>query len=356
VSVGFFEGGLMLGTDQGHIVDATRTDFLTHIQDFVRLNPVTMQAPAGEARAKVDAHFNDDRADSARKLSVDVKLEVFDFSNHGIREVLLSKYTIKNTGAQKLQNLRCSVFMDFGGYPSYYYGSVGYDSTRHFGYVSEGVYPLVGTFVIDSLPVNDPTRSTFWAIDNISGHAGQPWGTTDGFTYAKKWQAMSTRYGHRTIPNGVFANVSYVITAPVMNINPGDSAIAVFGHSASTSLTALNSLVDKGINYWRNPPKVPVDHLTELPGELRMNQNYPNPVSLAENANALVRFALPRDDEARIEVYNVLGQPVFSTGTTQMNAGEHLVTIPLNGFRAGMYLCVLRTTMGSLQKKMIITE
>jgi len=244
--------------------------------------------------------------------------------------------------------------MDFGGYPSYYYGTVGYDSTRHFGYVTEGVYPFVGTFVIDSLPATNPGRSTFWAIDNISGDAGQPWGTTDGFTYAKKWQAMSTLYGHRTVTTG--ANVSYVITAPVMNINPGDSAVAVFGHSVSSSLAALRTLVDNGINYWRNPPKVPVDQFSELPGDLRMNQNYPNPVSLSENANAFVRFTLPRNSEARLDVYSLLGQPIFSTGTMQIAAGEHLATIPLNGFHAGMYLCVLRTEIGSIQKKMIITE
>ncbi|KPL03996.1 MAG: hypothetical protein AMJ90_02500 [candidate division Zixibacteria bacterium SM23_73_2] len=75
-----------------------------------------------------------------------------------------------------------------------------------------------------------------------------------------------------------------------------------------------------GINF--KPPKVEVEEEEEaVPENFALFQNYPNPF----NPYTTIRFALPRDCEVKLEVYNIVGQKVrtlafgfFPKGVRQM--------------------------------------
>jgi len=105
-----FLSSVMFGTDENHIVDNARgrgsQDFLARQNDFQIIEPVSILEPYGGARAAAISRFTDAEADSARRLFIDVKHEVFDFSNQGIRDVLVSRFTVTNTGTAPLIGLR----------------------------------------------------------------------------------------------------------------------------------------------------------------------------------------------------------------------------------------------------------
>lgn len=344
-------GSLMLATDQAHVVGNARSasNFLVRDNDFRIVDPVVIHVPSGAARARATSRFTDANADSARRLRVSVLHEVFDYSNRGIPDLLYSKFTVTNTGASRLTGLRAGMFMDFGGYPQYYIASVVYDSLRRFGYVNKGGFPTVGTFVIDSLPNTDARRATFWAINNDPSVPGNPFGTLDGFTAAEKWRALSTYAGNRTTPAG---NVAYVITAPVADLDPGQSAVFVFGHTAGTLVNTLQSRVDAAINLWRNPPVVSVSATDQVPSNASIGM-HPHPVRA--DAQARLTFTLPAAGAVRIDAVSVLGvRTRLYDGMRE--AGTHVLPIAAGTLPPGVYVMTMTSGQGTTSTRVLLTR
>ena len=67
--------------------------------------------------------------------------------------------------------------------------------------------------------------------------------------------------------------------------------------------------------------------------------HYPNPVS----ETAVVRFELPRDEEATITVYDVLGRRVAELAKGSHSAGSYEVVFDADRLAAGLYLYRLET-------------
>lgn len=344
-------GSLMLATDQGHVVSNARsaTNFLVRDNDFRIVEPVVMHEPSGAARARATSRFTDANADSARRLGVSVLHEMFDYSNRGIPDLLFSKFTVTNTGATRLTGLRAGMFMDFGGYPQYYIASVAYDSLRRFGYVNKGGFPTAGTFVIDSLPNTDARRATFWAINNDPSVPGNPFGTLDGFSAAEKWRALSTYAGNRTAPAG---NVAYVITAPVTDVDPGQSAVFVFGHTAGTLVNTLQARVDAAINLWRNPPVVSVGAPAAVPVRAAIGM-HPHPART--DAQALLTFTLPAPGAVRIDAVSVLGvRTRLYDGVRE--AGTHVLPLAAGTLPPGVYVMTMRSGQSTVSTRVLLTR
>jgi hypothetical protein len=338
---------VMIGTDVGHIVDNARSvdNFLTRRNDFRITQAVTVRTPAGGGQpAKLGAsRFTDANADSARRLNVEVAHDVFDYSNRGVNDVLISKFTVTNKGAAALQGVRFGLYVDVGGYPQYYNASPIYDSTRHYCSVTKGgSIPVVGTFVLDTLPSSDPRRSTFWAINNDPSLPGNPFGTYDGFSMAERWRALSTYAGNRTAPAG---NLGYVITAPVADIAPGASATFVFGTLAGSSQPVMRTRVDAALNLLRNPPVLAVDDGTAFPRHLALRESYPHPVSASQDGSVRLGMELPVGAAVTAELFDALGRSVRRIAAGQRDAGFTTMMLDVSGLAPGAYVC--RVTAGA---------
>jgi len=96
---------------------------------------------------------------------------------------------------------------------------------------------------------------------------------------------------------------------------------------------------------------------TEIPHKLILSQNHPNPF----NAGTVIEFELPSPGQAKLEIFNVLGQKVAEPLTRSLTAGTHVTSwdgLTKNGRQApsGIYFYRLQTPGGSLVRKMVLVK
>ena len=351
--------GLMIGSNAQHVVDAVRAgganDFLVRDTDFRMLQPTSLTTPGVKAASEALASFDDASAARSRKLNVNVKMESFDFSNKDLKDMIFTRYTVRNDSTGAIDNLRIGLFMDWGG-ERYYFGKITFDSARHAGYVFRSGLGnvIVGTFVIDSLARSDVRRPTFWAMDNDPAVAGNPFGTYDGFTLTEKWTTMSSFTGRVSAGNPTAGNVGYVISSRAFNLNPGESAEVVFGHFVGASYNAaMTQQIDKAINFWRGKSTVGIQPPASSPSEFALTQVYPNPYTLASGEEVAIRVSLPHDAFVRVTLHNALGQEIYVIRDEELSVGEHDVTFMPHQLSSGIYLV---RVLASINGKLTVRE
>ncbi len=92
------------------------------------------------------------------------------------------------------------------------------------------------------------------------------------------------------------------------------------------------------------------DNSFNLPKKFRLYQNYPNPF----NPSTRIKYALPKSNDVRIEIYNTLGQVIWSIFENQVTAGYHEVEFNAQNLSSGIYF--YRIEAGEFQdvKKMVL--
>ena len=115
--------------------------------------------------------------------------------------------------------------------------------------------------------------------------------------------------------------------------------------------------IDQGGNKWLSTPDglavyreggvVSVedreDARAALPVGSVLHQNYPNPF----NPSTWMRFELPHDGFARLDVYDLLGRRVDTVFAGQLQAGSHAYSWDAGRFSSGVYMYRLTTDTGS---------
>ena len=89
---------------------------------------------------------------------------------------------------------------------------------------------------------------------------------------------------------------------------------------------------------------------TAVPQEFVLGQNYPNPF----NAETTIPFALPKESQVKIEIYNLLGQRVAILMNETAGAGNHQVKWDAGRFSAGVYLVTLEAAGEYMQTQKIV--
>jgi hypothetical protein len=91
-------------------------------------------------------------------------------------------------------------------------------------------------------------------------------------------------------------------------------------------------------------------HGSLIPGEYRLEQNFPNPF----NPTTTIRYGLPQKSAVRLTVYNLLGQEVATLVQEEQEAGYHAVSFNGSALASGMYIYQIRAEKFVATRKMLL--
>jgi len=89
-----------------------------------------------------------------------------------------------------------------------------------------------------------------------------------------------------------------------------------------------------------------------VPAVYALHQNYPNPF----NPTTTIRYDLPRDGQARLTVYNLLGERVAELVNERQSAGRYEVRFEAANLPSGMYFYRLESGGFVRSAKMILMK
>ncbi|MBN2710060.1 MAG: T9SS type A sorting domain-containing protein, partial [Calditrichaceae bacterium] len=88
------------------------------------------------------------------------------------------------------------------------------------------------------------------------------------------------------------------------------------------------------------------------PVSFSLEQNYPNPF----NPITTIEFHLPSASLVELNIFNVLGQKVAALINGNCKAGVNKVQFNAQNLASGMYLYKLKTSSGTISKKMLLLK
>jgi hypothetical protein len=88
------------------------------------------------------------------------------------------------------------------------------------------------------------------------------------------------------------------------------------------------------------------------PGGYRLEQNFPNPF----NPSTKIEFALPRSENVRLAIYDILGRQVALLVNEEKPAGSYRVTFEAKGLPSGTYFYTLKAGSFSMTKSMVVVK
>ncbi len=89
-----------------------------------------------------------------------------------------------------------------------------------------------------------------------------------------------------------------------------------------------------------------------IPQAFALSQNYPNPF----NPTTEIKYALPRDAQVRLEIYNLLGQKVATLVDEYQGVGYRSVRWDARGLASGVYLYRLEAGNFTAVKKLVVIK
>ena len=96
----------------------------------------------------------------------------------------------------------------------------------------------------------------------------------------------------------------------------------------------------------------PYDGFGAPPSEFALYQNYPNPF----NPTTTIRFDLPEDTHAYMDIYDILGRRVRILLDEEMAAGTHSLTFDATGLASGVYFYRMKIKDEVKTQKMLLAK
>jgi len=88
------------------------------------------------------------------------------------------------------------------------------------------------------------------------------------------------------------------------------------------------------------------------PDQYHLDQNYPNPI----NPATTIEFELPKEDNIKILVHDILGREVHRINENRMKAGKYKFEFNGLNLSSGIYFYTMYYSKGKITKKMILNK
>jgi len=172
-------------------------------------------------------------------------------------------------------------------------------------------------------------------------------------------------------------NVILVSLDPTKAIEPDTGAVLNISYSVAKQISQYNILqlmfITPPTVYNKQLGKIPTttlsgsfiigttgvegDQPSGTPGDFQLSQNYPNPF----NPETRIRFTLPADDHAVVQVFNLLGQRIRTLADREFVAGMHQLQWDARDeggetVAAGVYIFRITTSRFSAARRMVLAK
>ncbi len=94
------------------------------------------------------------------------------------------------------------------------------------------------------------------------------------------------------------------------------------------------------------------DEVEELPSEITLAQNFPNPF----NPATTISYSIPTAGQVRLGVYDMTGRLVASLVDETMPSGDHTIHFDASAYASGVYMYVLETGGTRIARKMLLLK
>jgi len=100
------------------------------------------------------------------------------------------------------------------------------------------------------------------------------------------------------------------------------------------------------------PPGYKAEEENEIPNELELYQNFPNPF----NPVTTISFFLPESEYVKVSIFNVVGQPVATLIDGTLSQGEHRMEWDASTMPSGIYIYQLEAGSKVMTRKMTLVK
>jgi hypothetical protein len=337
-----FEGGLMIGTSPGQVVNVIRNVTSGQDEDLTSRDFFTLKTPGDISDQDGFTAFGDSTAPLANKIGLRIKMHSYAYSDPVDSRYIILQYEITNASTSAtISNLYAGIFLDWDiGNTNDEIGQnySRYDATRSLGYafsgLSQGRCEYLGIRALDS-------AASFRSLIND--------GSID-LSRAAKWDWLSGGFG--ALSAGP-ADIHHVISSGPYTIAPGATRRVAFALVAGdSSLANLQQSADAAKAKWRRLTVGITDGLPSVPLAYQLMQNYPNPF----NPTTAISYQLTATSHVSLAIFDVLGRRVATLVDDVRQPGVYTVRWDASSFPSGVYFYRLEAGDFRATRKLMLVK
>ncbi len=138
----------------------------------------------------------------------------------------------------------------------------------------------------------------------------------------------------------------------IKDVTHNDVTCADFNSAARTVHVLANDYGKFKVTFELDNSTGIANDIKQIPRDFSLMQNYPNPF----NPTTTIQYALPRNTQVSIRVYNALGKEVRELVNQEQPAGTHSTSFSGEGLSSGVYFYTIRAGEFTASRKMLLIK
>ncbi|MCB2231312.1 S8 family serine peptidase [bacterium] len=332
-----YEAGIIVGRNEVQLSRSIRnTDGSFRPSDFTPIEDIRSAREDDDGAVHYTARLVDTYAEVS--LPITISQQTTNFVNEQSGGVTIIRYQLVNDSIERLTHVSFGFLADFD--LSAGSDRLVYDETAGLLWQTNDSGMLVGLLALSG-------------VDAFQGFTGES--SKTGFTAAE--QLGLTNGAISTMDDSTSGDKLMMATSGAHDIDAGDSVEVAFAIVVGRDITELYGAVEDARHAFDISTLAGEDTQENLPQSFTLEQNYPNPF----NPTTTISFALPTATDARLEIFNSLGQLVSVIHDGSLPAGTHSFEWNATGdhggkVASGVYFYRLSTDTQTDSRKMILLK